>query len=162
MTCKALMVVCSSYPLLFPEKGLAVSQQFSYEDFRWSPEKVVLYTCNGQNAETKAHDLREKLFKTEQKIASACVLEFFLENPDCIPEEWKKYRKIYFWGTIYNTNVDASGTPGIKGNDSFFVRFLAWNKREGAWKCEFAFLNDEVGFADCPAAVLSSSVALAA
>ena len=44
------------------------------------------------------HALREA-FKGK-KVLNANALDFFLENPSLIPEEWKG-KDICFWGTIY-------------------------------------------------------------
>ena len=51
-----------------------------------------------------------------QEVFGAQLLDFYLEHPDLIPEDWKKKGWIFFWGTIYRD---------YRGN--LCVRFLFWN-----------------------------------
>lgn len=60
------------------------------------------------------YDLKAKL--EGQPVLGAQLLDFYLEHPDLIPEDWKKKGWIFFWGTIYH---GASG--------SLYVRYFAWN-----------------------------------
>lgn len=60
------------------------------------------------------YDLKPTLEGHE--VYGAQLLDFYLEHPDLIPEDWKIKGLIFFWGTIYR---DSGGR--------FCVRYLSWS-----------------------------------
>ena len=108
----------------------------------WNPEMVRLYLsdeqklCENKGAYT-VHDLYENL--KNKPVLNANVLDFLLENPYLIPDEWKG-RQIFFWGTTYSR---SNGTP--------HVRYLYWD--DGMrWQCSWVVINNEFHIND-PAAL---------
>lgn len=72
---------------------------------------------------------------------NANVLDYLLENPILIPEEWKG-KWVFFWGTIYRS---SSGC--------LYVRCLYWGGSRWFWDCIWL---DHSFDGDNPAAVLAS------
>lgn len=70
-----------------------------------------------ENSYLEGTVLRERL--KGKNTMSAAVLDYLLEHPDLIPEEWKG-KWVLFWGTVYR---DSFGDP--------CVRCLYW--RGGRW-----------------------------
>lgn len=142
MTTGNLLVDCSTLPRTFSEFGWRIWEHFSYEDFLWNPQKIKLLTLPNQEDGMMGSDIRRKLFT--KRIASACVLDFLIETPQLIPEEWKLFPGIMFWGTTY------------KKESCLFVRCLEWNRaRNGKWSWMDCSLN-HIGFGNCPAALLAA------
>lgn len=108
----------------------------------WNPLRVVLWVAEGQKGDKgiSGYQLYQEI---TQKVTSlnANVLDYLLEHPQLIPEEWKD-KDVFFWGTIYRN---------IRGNQ--FVRCLHWGGRR--WiSLAYSFTSDWDEFA-C-AAVLAS------
>ncbi len=93
----------------------------------------------------KGEILSERL---KEKSLNANVLDYLIENPTYIPENWKKDEKgntkyIYFWGTIYRSS-----------GGSLYVRCLYWD--DVLWDWSDRWLGNDFG-ASRPAASLASS-----
>ncbi len=90
--------------------------------------KLDFYLADEQkNGSIIGHELRKKL--KNKSVMNACVLDHLLENPQLIPEEWKKdangnTRYIFFWGTIFR---DSDG--------DLYVRYLCWSGGEWCSSC---------------------------
>ena len=108
---------------------------------KFDPTKITLYLDDEQKdgKHIEGNKLREKL--KGKPVLNATVLDWLLEHPEYIPEDWKgKY--VYFWGTIY------SSPHGDR-----YVLCLYWGG--GAWHRDYGWLGfDWVGYN--PAAVASS------
>lgn len=71
--------------------------------------------------------------RMKEKGLSASVLDYLLEHPEEIPDEWKKNKDgdtnfIYFWGTIY------------RNSDGYlYVRCLYFY--EGHWRRDYSWLD---------------------
>lgn len=63
-------------------------------------------------------------------VANACCLDFFIANPDQIPESWKKLGAIFFWGTIYSVS-----------DGNLYVRYLYWNGDK--WISSYNWLEND-------------------
>lgn len=50
------------------------------------------------------------------------VLDYLLKRPELIPEDWKTYWGVFFWGTIF---LDSLGHP--------CVAYLHWNDESWDW-----------------------------
>ena len=108
--------------------GLAIeSHQPGPADWEWDATKVALYLDDGQKAggAIKGDKLQKKL---EGKATyNACLLDFFISNPQLIPDSWKG-KIVFFWGTIY---CDSDG--------DLCVRDLYWG--DGAWRTGSSYLD---------------------
>jgi hypothetical protein len=96
-------------------------------------KKIQLWISRGQEwGVVEGNILRSKLER--KNVVGATMLDFLLNNPDLIPETWKKsqggnVRRIFFWGTMY-----------INGHGSLCVRCLVW---KGDWMEDFLCLKDD-------------------
>lgn len=104
--------------------------------------KVSLHLDVGQTDGklVKGYDLKSRL--EGQAVLGAQFLDFYLEHPALIPEDWKKKGWIFFWGTIYR---DVSG--------HLCVRYLNW--RGARWVSPFNWLGRDWNYRH-PAAVSAS------
>lgn len=104
--------------------------------------KIRLHLDDGQTdgKVIMGNELREKL--RGQEVYGAQLLDFYLEHPDLIPEDWKKKGYIFFWGTIY---FDDRGY--------LYVRCLCWNGTR--WVSFYFWLGSGWDGSD-PAAVSAS------
>jgi hypothetical protein len=86
---------------------------------------IGLYLADGQKngGSMVGNDLRIAL--ADQPVENANQLDWYLDHPDQIPEEWKG-RVIFFWGTIYQL-------PG----GELYVRCLYWDGNKWHWSCEW-------------------------
>ena len=67
----------------------------------------------------EGNDLRKEI--VSPLVLNANVLDWLLDHPELIPEEWKDFY-IFFWGTIYRYS-----------EDSFSVRYLCWSNSKWCW-----------------------------
>jgi hypothetical protein len=116
-------------------------------DLTWDPTKVELYLSELQRSgkDIQGEEFRKKL--KGKLVLPANVLDYLLEYPHLIPEEWKKNdqgrtRYIFFWGTIYR---DSDGY--------LCVRDLCWF--DGEWTWYYCWLDCDWD-ARHPAALLAS------
>ncbi len=105
----------------FVPKGWSVEEHRKGGQFAWDPGKVSLYLSESQKngSVISGNKLRKEL--QDKPVLNANVLDYLLEHPELIPEEWKgKY--IFFWGTIY------------RGSDGgLYVRCLSWDGERWSW-----------------------------
>lgn len=123
---------------LIPHDGWTVEEHQKGGKLAWDAEKIELYLHPKQKeGYIEGNDLRKEV----PNPLNANVLDFLLENPKLIPEEWKgKY--IFFWGTIYRDSVG-----------SLYVRYLYFHG--GHWPASHRWLDDD-WYGDYPLAVLAS------
>lgn len=76
----------------------------------------------------------------DEPVLNANILDYLLEHPEFIPEDWKG-KRVCFWGTIYR---DAK--------DFRTVRFLYWSEGEWSWRPEWLVAGFD---ASSPAAVFA-------
>jgi hypothetical protein len=124
------------------------------EDLYVDGKKILFFLSGRQlNGKTvKGLELREEV--TSQPVFNANLLDALADNPQFIPEGWKKDadgkpRYIFFWGTIYRHAYAR-----------LCVRYLYW--RGGRWNRSYDWLGSDAWDSDGPAAVSASSEALAA
>ncbi len=69
----------------------------------WDKEKVKFYLSEDQKNGygIDGYNLHKEL--KNQLVLNANVLDFLLEHPELIPEEWRG-KTVCFWGTIYSQN----------------------------------------------------------
>lgn len=91
--------------------------------FEWSRDKVELFFVEQQQGRKSIQGYILKQLLAIQPVFPAHVLDWLLEHPDQIPNEYKG-RYVFFWGTIY------CGPGGWRPN---IVRCLNWNKNEWGW-----------------------------
>ncbi|HRY62408.1 MAG TPA: hypothetical protein P5056_01400 [Candidatus Paceibacterota bacterium] len=84
-----------------------------------------------------SHKLKKKL--EGQPVYGAVLLDFLLEHPEFIPDEWKTKGLIYFWGTTFRSS-----------GGGLCVRRLDWGG--GRWYSDFYWL-DYVWYGHGPAAL---------
>lgn len=130
---------------LIPYDSWSVEEHQKGGKVEW-PFPVKLYLSPKQKIGTiEGNDLRAEL--KDKPVLNANVLDYLLDHPRLIPEEWKKDEKgntryIPFWGTIYR---DAYGR--------LCVRFLYF--RGGRWQAGYRWLGG--GFDDRLWAALRAS-----
>jgi len=89
-------------------------------EFVWDATKTRLHLSPKQTSGKKwvtSHDLKTEL--QEHTVFGANVLDYLLEHPYLIPDEWKG-KVVSFWGTVYRY------TGG-----GLVVRYLCWS--DGQW-----------------------------
>jgi hypothetical protein len=130
-----------------PYDGWKVEEHKKGGKLAWDPAKVHLHLSkNQQGGKTiEGNKLRKEL--ESLTVLNANLLDYLLDNPHLIPEDWKvdgegNTRYIYFWGTVYR---DSDG--------DLFVRYLYFN--DGHWVQGINWLDLGWGSQD-PAAVLAS------
>lgn len=86
--------------------------------------KMSLHLLDEQkNGYIEGDELRKEL--ESKNILNANVLDYLLENPNFIPEEWKgKY--IFFWGTVYR-----------RSDGRLCVRCLCFGGDSWDWRCRW-------------------------
>lgn len=112
------LIDCDVNP--FIPNGWAVEEHKKGGMFKFNPEKISLYLSKKQKkGSISGHDLRKEL--ADKPVMNAKVLDYLLDHPELIPEEWKgKY--IFFWGTIYRRSDGRLG-----------VRYLYWDGSKCYW-----------------------------
>lgn len=96
--------------------GWSIEEHCKGGKLEWNPEKISHYLSDSQKTGTiVGNELRKELADKSVSILNACVLDYLLENPHLIPEEWKA-KDLFFWGTVYR---NAFGR--------LCVRCLCWN-----------------------------------
>lgn len=108
----------------------------------FSEIRIRLHLDDSQKGSKLSDGLHLKNGVEGQEVFGAQLLDFYLEHPDLIPEDWKKKGWIFFWGTIYR---DANG--------SLFVRYLLWYGTRWVSSCRWL---DRDWLDDGPAAVSAS------
>ena len=115
---KTHTIDCDAKPYV-PEDCKVIGHQKGGQ-FRWNPDEVELWLCDEQNkGSIEGNELRKKL--EDQPVLNANVLDYLLENPQLIPEEWKGSSN-FFWGTLYHSPLGA-----------LVVRYLYWDGSEWNW-----------------------------
>jgi hypothetical protein len=113
---------CSADP--FIPKGWEVVEHRRTGLFSWvagDSDMIAHYFSLNQAISRRivGHELRKEL--EDKPVLNANILDFLLNNPKFIPEEWKE-RNTFFWGTIYRNPI---------GN--LCVRYLHWGGRRWLW-----------------------------
>lgn len=123
-----------------PYEGWKVEEHKKGGQFKWDASKVQLFLhSKQQGGSIEGNKLRKEL--ANQPVYNANLLDYLLDNPHLIPEEWKG-KAVCFWGTIYR------GSDG-----SLCVRDLVWGG--GRWRQGSDWLDRNFG-ADGPSAVAAS------
>lgn len=138
-------VDCNALNFSAPQ-GHVVEEHRSDDSFVWDPSKVELFYADGQK-NGKSLDgvtLKWELKGTGKTILNANVLDYLLDHPHLIPDEWKgKY--VCFWGTTYRN---------VKRGD-LCVRGLLWHSDNESWGASITWLDEEFD-GNFPAAVCKS------
>ena len=138
------IIDCNADP--FVPDGWIVEEHEWGGNFPWrNAAKVRLHVSNRQSTSEwhGGYDLRKEL--VGEPVLNSNVLDYLLEHPLLIPEEWKE-TCVFFWGTIYR----------FRG-DMLLVRCLHW-KNDG-WSSNCGWLGG-VWDSNCPAAVRYASIDL--
>jgi hypothetical protein len=105
----------------FVPDGWKVEKHIKGGQFAFDHAQVKLHLDAGQQGgkSIQGHKLRKRLEK--EPVMNANQLDWYLANPQHIPEEWKgKY--VFFWGTIYRNR-----------HGNLYVRYLAWDDGRWGW-----------------------------
>jgi hypothetical protein len=110
-----------------PYNDWEVAEHCKGGQFKWDASKVELYLSEEQREGKgiEGNKLREEL--KGKPVLNANVLDYLLENPHLIPEEWKGNR-VFFLGTIYRA-----------GRGDLRVRCLCWG--DGRWRWFYDWLD---------------------
>lgn len=87
------------------------------KQLEWDPGKIKLYFSEQQNKGCRVigFDLYKEF--ASLPVINANVLDYLFSHPDLIPKEWKG-KKIFFWGTVYEFEVDNSSRVRYLNEDS--------------------------------------------
>ena len=122
------IIDCSTPPLI-PYDGWKVEEHVTGKSFTWDPTKVRLHLSKNQmDGKTIEGNKLSKELK-DLPVMNANVLDYLLDHPYLIPEEWKG-NAVFFWGTIYRNS-----------GDDLCVRCLIWGG--GRWKQHGRWLGDD-------------------
>lgn len=119
------LIDCDADP--FTPNGWKVEEHKQCGKIEFGAANIEFYLSKKQGSGViEGHKLREEL--KGGPVLNANVLDYLLENPHLIPEDWKKdehgnTRFIFFWGTIYR----CSG-------GSLCVRCLFWSGGQWHWR----------------------------
>lgn len=93
---------CRAKP--YTPKGWKIKFHRKRRSLALSPEMIELYWPGKGSEDLAGSTIITKLsYKGNKNILNANVLDFLLEHPELIPDEWKDL-KVSFWGTRYNDN----------------------------------------------------------
>ena len=95
--------------------------------FTFDPSQVKLHLDAGQQdgKSIQGHKLHKQLAVVS--VFNAVLLDWYLANPQHIPEEWKG-KAVFFWGTIYRYR-----------DGDLCVRYLYWDG--GRWQADYRWLG---------------------
>lgn len=141
-------------PTSFAPRGLEIKSHFHHLGIDFiKPLKIKLCAYGRQNhcSWETGHDIK----KYVSNPLCADVLDYLLEHPEKIPEEWKG-KLVFFWGTIYRTEecmpvavakmeegvLNKSGAVPLK-YEVQYVRCLYFVG--GDWKWDMLSLDDDFG-----------------
>ncbi len=111
-----------------PYDGWKVEEHKKGGKFTWDPAKVRLHLSKNQQdgKSIEGNKLRKEL--ADEMVFNANLLDYLLDNPHLIPEDWKvdekgETRYIYFWGTVYR---DSGGGLCVR-----YLCFFGGHWRQG-------------------------------
>lgn len=124
-----------------PYYGWKIEEHKKGGQFAWNPAKVSLFLSKKQQDGNgiEGNKLRKEM--ADQTVYNANLLDYLLDNPHLIPEEWK-CKAVFFWGTIYRSS-----------GDRLCVRCLIWDG--GRWLRDRNWLDFNFGSGG-PSAVAAS------
>lgn len=117
------IIDCDADP--FVPDGWKVEEHKKGGQLSFDPAQVQFHLVDGQKGSKSIEGNKIRKELSNMPVMNANVLDFLLDNPDLIPEDWKTDEGgntlyIFFWGTVYC------------GSDvGFHVRYLCW--RHGRW-----------------------------
>jgi hypothetical protein len=123
---------------LIPYNGWEVNSHKKGGKFVWNPTKVHLFLSERQKEGESVEGNKLMIELEKHQVFNANLLDYLLEHPNLIPEEWKvnsegQTNYIFFWGTIYR---DSDG--------DLCVRSLCFDG--GHWQASYHWLDG--GFGD--------------
>lgn len=132
------VINCDIVPLV--PNGWKVVQHVKGGQLEWNPADVELYLDESQKEgkSIKGNKLRQRLAKLiGKRVMNANILDFLLDHPELIPEEWKG-KAIFFWGTVYRSS-----------DGNLCVRYLYWDG--GRWHWIYCGIGNDFDGADSAA-----------
>ncbi|OGY36716.1 MAG: hypothetical protein A3E36_04035 [Candidatus Andersenbacteria bacterium RIFCSPHIGHO2_12_FULL_45_11b] len=130
------IIDCDADPAI-PYNGWTVEQHVKRGKVQWDPSQYRLHLQPSQQkgSSVQGYKLREEL--ADLPTANANLLDYLLEHPQLIPEEWKKdengnIRYIFFWSTVYRNSVGR-----------LCVRYLCFSG--GRWQAYYDYLGSQFG-----------------
>lgn len=122
-------IIDTDAPPKIPYSGWTVESHKGAGKIEWNPEKFQLYLSDKQRKQkyVKGFDLQKEL--ESQTPMNANVLDFLLEHPELIPENWKR-KYVTFFGTVYRNS-----------DDSLYVRYWCWGG--GALQSDYGWLVND-------------------
>ena len=131
------LIDCNKDP--FTPSGWKVEKHKKSGMVKWTKDLVHLYLSEKQKSGCiQGNELREEL--EGKPVLNANVLDFLLNHPHLIPEEWKG-KAVFFWGTIYRSP-----------DGDLYVRYLYWDGARWDWDCGWL----DYDFDGSPAALSAS------
>ncbi len=108
------LINCDADPYL--PNGWSVEEHQKGGQFSFNPTKVELYLSKKSIV---GNDLRKEI--KSKKVLNANVLDYLLDQPELIPDDWKE-KHVFFFGTIYRDS-----------GDNLYVRCLHWHGSRWLW-----------------------------
>lgn len=111
------LIDCDAAPFVPP--GWTVEEHKKGGLWKWNPRLRLHLLEKQEDGDMKGAVLRISL--ANLPTLNANVLDYLLDNPDLIPDEWRgKY--ICFWGTVYR-----------HPHGYLFIRYLRWDGLRWGW-----------------------------
>jgi len=127
-----LVIDCDAQPII-PEQ-FEIYLHKPGGQFIWDKAKVGLSVVDDKphpDGPAVANEMRWK--RNKKLVLNANVLDWLLQHPKQIPEEWKD-KEVHFWSTVYHHSVI----------DTLAVRYLYW--KDGYWQSAYHWVNDDCHF----------------
>ncbi len=90
--------------------------------FVWDPSKIKIFKpremLEGSRTKITGESMQRRAVR--RNPCNANILDHLLAHPELIPEEWRKYMRVHFWGTLYKNEFLRDRS------DASYVRGLSW------------------------------------
>lgn len=100
----------------FVPKNYSIHLHQKIGSFVWNPQKITVFLTDRQKNGMSPLGTEMRGLLAKKQTLNATVLDYLLEHPYLIPDEWKTAGPLYFWGTIY------------KIDKNLVVRSLYWGQ----------------------------------
>lgn len=146
---KNIIIDTDILPVL-PWDWVEVKENKTYDSIDVS--KLRLYEPKGRTLEEVKEEVKD------MKPANWAVLQYLSENPDAVPEEWRKYW-LYFYGTSLRGRGGYWRVPSAHWASSTWRRDASWLGAPGARARRVVLVNDSGGLDSAPFDPLASALA---
>ena len=93
--------------------GMELERHGGGGSLRWNPEYLFLFNPTQLEGERLKLGHIIQNFHSAVRPVGSCVLDYLLNNPECIPKKWEQFKKIFFPGTIFRDKEGSLYIPYI-------------------------------------------------